>query len=189
MEAWYVLYTKPRSELRVANALRTRGLTTFLPLPTDRSVGRRVPLFPSYVFVQCDLAQTGVSALKFIPGLCRVLSFGGKPAVVPRQAIELIQDEMLKLEEAGGLPLHRFSPGDEVIVQEGPLVGLYGIFQGPVGPSERVHILLRFLGNANRTEVPVRMLRPAAGGDDRIWRRRGTRGGGRRVHYSDSLPL
>jgi transcriptional antiterminator RfaH len=188
MEAWYALYTKPHSELRVAHALTTRGFNMFLPLLAARPAQRPLPLFPSYLFVRCDLAKTGISALEWIPGLCRVLSFEGKPAVVPDRAIEMIRAELRRFEDQGGLPHHPFKPGDEVIVEEGPLVGLRGVFQGPVGPTERVHILLRFLGQANRTEVPVSMLRLASEENDRTWRRRGTRGGGRRVRYTGSPP-
>jgi len=188
MEAWYALYTKPNSELRVAHALTSRGFTAFLPLLPSRPPERLLPLFPAYLFVRCDLATTGISALEWIPGLCRVLSFEGKPAVVPDQAIQMIQDELRRIEEEGGLPSHPFKPGDEVVVDEGPLAGLRGVFQGPAGPAERVHILLRFLGQANRTQVPVSILRPASEEYDRTWRRRGTRGRGRRVHYAGSLP-
>jgi transcriptional antiterminator RfaH len=188
MEAWYALYTKPHSELRVAHALTTRGFTAFLPLLSEQPAERDLPLFPSYLFVRCDLAATGISVLEWLPGLCRVLSFEGKPAVVPDQAIEMIRGELRRIEEEGGLPRHPFKPGDEVIVDEGPLAGLHGIFQGPMGPAERVHILLSFLGQANRTEVPVSMLRLASEGYDRPWRRRGTRGAGRRIRYTGSPP-
>jgi transcriptional antiterminator RfaH len=186
MEAWYALYTKPNSELRVARALTIQGFTTFLPLLPGRPGERAVPLFPTYMFVQCDLAVVGISALEWTPGLCRVLSFGGKPASVPDQAIELIRAELSRIEEQGGLPGHPFKPGDEVIVDDGPLAGLRGVFQGPVGPAERVYILLRFLGHVNRTEVPVGMLRLAS--EDYVWtgQRRGTRGRGRRIRYAGS---
>jgi transcriptional antiterminator RfaH len=189
MEAWYALYTKPHSELRVAHALTTRGLASFVPLVTDCSTRRVLPFFPSYLFVRCDLSQTGISALEWIPGLCRVLSVEGKPAVVPDQAVAMIRDELLRIEEAGGLPPHSFKPGDEVLVEDGPLAGLRGVFQGPVGPTERVRILLHFLGQSNRAEVPMRMLRPAYAGDDRVWRRRGTRGRGRHIRNAGSPPL
>ena len=187
MEAWYALYTKPNSELRVAQTLTSRGFTAFLPLLDARAAERSTPLFPSYLFVQCDLATTGISAMEWVPGLCSVLSFDGRPAVVPDQAIEMIQAELHRIEEEGGLPRHPFKPGDEVIVEEGPLAGLCGVFQGPVGPAERVHILLRFLGQANRAEVPVTMLRPACGDYDRTWFRRGTRGRRRRIRYAGPL--
>jgi transcriptional antiterminator RfaH len=188
MKAWYALFTKPRSELRVAHTLSARGFTPFLPLITARSGQRVVPLFPSYLFVQCDTSATGISALEWIPGLCRVVNFDGKPAVIPERAIDMIRAELSRIEEEGGLPDHPFKPGDEVIVEDGPLSGLRGVFQGPVGPAERVHILLHFLGQVNRAEVPVSILRPASEEFDRGWRRRGTRGRGRRIRYADLLP-
>ena len=189
VEAWYALYTKPNSERRVAHVLTARGFTAFLPLLAALPSERAVPLFPSYLFLRCDLATTGVSAVEWVPGLCRVLCFGGEPAVVPNQAIEMIRAELCRIEEAGGLPRHLFKPGDEVIVEEGPLAGLRGVFQGPLGPAERVHILLRFLGQANRAEVPVSMLRPAGEEYERTARCRGTRGKGRRIHYAGPLSL
>jgi transcriptional antiterminator RfaH len=188
MEAWYALHTKPNSEHRVAHALTTRGFTAFLPLLAVRPAERAVPLFPSYLFVQCDLGITGISALEWVPGLLRVLGFDGKPAVVPNQAIEMIRAELRRIDENGGLPGHAFKLGDEVIVEEGPLAGLRGVFQGPAGATERVHILLHFLGQANRAVVPVSMLRPAHGDVEPPWRRRGTRGGGRRIHYAGPPP-
>jgi transcriptional antiterminator RfaH len=188
MEPWLVLFTKPRSELRVARTLSVRGFNAFLPFITPRPGQRPVPLFPSYLFVRCDASVAAVSALEWTPGLCRVVSFDGKPAVIPDRAIDTIRAELLRIEAVGGLPDHPFKAGDEVIVAGGPLDGLRGIFQGPVGPSERVHILLHFLGQVNRTEVPVNMLRLASEDWSRVWRRRGTRGRGRRIRHVDPQP-
>lgn len=187
MEAWYALYTKPHAEKRVERALVLRGFTAFLPLFSPRGDGRVQPFFPSYLFVHCDLAKIGISSLQWTPGLSHVLSFDGAPAVVPDNAIDLIRAELSKIEAEGGLPAHLFRPGDEVYIDGGPLDGLRGIFQGPVGPAERVRILLHFLGQVNRTEVPVSMLRPASDADSRIWRRRGTRGRGRQIQYKSPL--
>jgi transcription antitermination factor NusG len=102
---------------------------------------------------------------------------------VPEAAITLIREQVAQFEAAGGLPAHTFKPGDDVVVEEGPLAGLRGVFQGPPGPAERVYILLHFLGQANRTEVPVAMLQhaPEEGGAGR----RGTRGRGRRIRYKE----
>jgi hypothetical protein len=60
---------------------------------------------------------------------------------------------------------------------------LRGVFQGPLGPAERVRILVRFLGETNRAEVPIEALRKASDEDTTPRRRRGTRGGGRKIHY------
>ena len=186
MEAWYALYTNPRSEARVARTLTARGFSVFLPLLPARPNKHVRPLFPTYLFLRCDLASVGLSTLQWISGLRRVLSFGGRPAVVPEEAIQLIRACLREAEAAGGLPNHPFKPGDEVVVEEGPLAGLYGIFQGPTGPAERVHILLRFLGYANRTEIPVSMLRRTENGPDSQRWRRGTRGRGRHIRYGEA---
>lgn len=188
MEAWYALYTKPHSELRVAHTLTVRGFTSFVPLIPLRTGQRVVPLFPSYLFVHCDTTAISLSTLEWIPGLSRVVSFEGKPAIIPDQAVEMIRAELRRIEEEGGLPDHPFKPGDEIVVREGPLAGLRGVFQGTVGSAERVRILLHFLGQVNRAEVPVSMLRLASEEYDRSWRRRGTRGRGRRIRYAGAQP-
>lgn len=183
MDAWYALYTKPNAEAQVARALMTRGLSVFLPLLPQRADGRIRPLFPAYLFVRCDLSEVGIDTLLWIPGLRRLLSLDGRPAVVPDAAIQLIEAGLREIEAAGGLPQHHFQPGDTVVIDTGPLAGLRGIFQGPVGPAERVRILIRFLGETNRAEVPVEALRAASDDDHLPVRRRGTRGRGRHIHY------
>lgn len=188
MEAWYALYTKPNAEAQVARALAARGFVPFLPTLPARGEGRGRPLFPAYLFVRCDLAVAGLDDLRWIPGLRRILSFGSRPAVVPDEAIALIQAGLAEIEAAGGLPRHRFKPGDVVVIDRGPLAGLRGIFQGPTGPAERVRILVRFLGETNRAELPVEALRAADDGDDFRPRRRGTRGRGRQIRYANSEP-
>jgi transcriptional antiterminator RfaH len=180
MEAWYALHTKPNAEAQVARTLTARGFTAFLPLLPTRADGRIRALFPAYLFVRCDLTAVGLDNLQWIPGLRRILSFGGRPAVVPDKAIAMIEAELREIEAAGGLPKHSFKPGDTVIIDQGPLAGLRGIFQGPVGAAERVHILIRFLGETNRAELPVEALR-AAGDEDFRPHRRGTRGHGRPI--------
>lgn len=184
MKAWYALYTKPNAEAQVARALEARGFEFFLPLlPPSGLQGRAQPLFPSYLFVHCDLSEVVVDALQWLPGLRRIVGFTGKPAVVPPEAVDLMEHELAEIEAAGGLMKHHFKPGDTVVIDSGPLAGLRGVFQGPLGPAERVRILVHFLGETNRAEVPVEALRKASDDDFGPQRRRGTRGRGRRINY------
>ena len=184
MEAWYALYTKPNAEAQVARALEARGFRFFLPLlPPSGAQGRVQPLFPSYLFVYCNLSEVTADALQWLPGLRHIVGFAGKPAVVPLEAVEMMVQELAEIEAAGGLLKHPFKPGDMVVIDSGPLAGLRGVFQGPLGPAERVHILVRFLGETNRAEVPVEALRKASDEDSGPRRRRGTRGHGRRINY------
>jgi transcriptional antiterminator RfaH len=185
MEAWYALYTKPNAEAQVARNLLARGFTTFLPLLPTRPGERLQPLFPTYLFLRCDMETVGMADLFWIPGLRRIVSFNGRPAVVPDEAIELIRQRLAQIKAQGGLPCHHFKPGDKVVIEEGPLAGLEGIFQGPMGPAERVQVLIHFLGQVNRLDIPVSMLRAAPPEEFRA-RRRGTRGHGRHIHYHDT---
>ena len=183
MEAWYALYTKPNAEAQVARALEARGFRYFLPmLAPTKPDARPQPLFPSYLFALCDLSTVGVEQLEFLPGLRRIVSFSGRPAALSQEAIDLMARELDEIEAAGGLRKHQFKPGDAVVIDSGPLAGLRGVFQGPLGPAERVRILVRFLGETNRVEAPLEAVRKA-GDDDMLRRRRGTRGRGRRINY------
>jgi transcriptional antiterminator RfaH len=184
MDAWYALYTKPNAEASVARALEARGFQFFLPLlPPSGPQGRPQPLFPSYLFVCCDLSEVNVERLEFLPGLRHIVAFANKPAVISQEAIDMMERELNEIEAAGGVLKHSFKPGDTVVIDTGPLAGLRGVFQGPLGPSERVRILVRFLGETNRAEVPVAALRKASAEDAPPRRQRGTRGRGRKIHY------
>ena len=57
---WYVVYTKPKWEKKVAERLNAIGVIAYCPLITkerqwsDRKKIVHVPLFNSYIFVQID---------------------------------------------------------------------------------------------------------------------------------------
>jgi len=183
MEAWYAIHTKPRQEEVAAGQLGRRGVEVFLPRVTERRRGeppRVRPFFPGYLFVRADLEAVGISALQWVPGVCRLVAFGGVPARVPEAAIALIRRQLAQIEAQGGFPRMRFRPGERVRVREGPLAGLEGIFEGPAGPAERVRILLRFLGECNRAVVPLDMLEGVA---PRPHPPRRTRGKGRKIRW------
>ncbi len=186
MLSWYALHTKPHAETRVARVLIGRGFEVFLPLLPTPLTEPIQPLFPAYLFVHCDLEEVSLDRLLWIPGLRRIVAFGGRPAIVPEAAIALIRSQLAQIEAQGGLPTHNFKPGDPVTIEEGPLAGLRGIFQGPLGPAERVHILIRFLGQVNRAEVPVSVLRAAPEQPEKPPHHRGTRGHGRRIRSHDA---
>lgn len=179
MDAWYALYAKPRQEALVARQLAERGIETFFPqfVERRRDGERPVSLFPCYLFARVDLDVVGRSVLLWTPGLRGVVSFGGVPARVSEAAIGLVRKQLAALEAAGGFPQTRFRPGERVRIREGPLAGLEAIFEEP-RPAERVRILVRFLGQANRAVVPLEVLEAV---EKRPHPPRRTRGHGRRI--------
>ena len=58
--SWYVVYTKPKWEKKVAERLNEIGITAYCPFITkvsqwsDRKKKIEVPLFNSYIFVKID---------------------------------------------------------------------------------------------------------------------------------------
>jgi transcription antitermination factor NusG len=165
---WYALNTLPRAEQTVAQGLMRweppRQVSVYLPMlpPLKRSgkVMPPTPLFPGYLFCRCDLAELPLSALRWLPGLRCVVGFDHEPAIVPDEAIQLIQERLAAIRQTGIWPLYPFRPGDMVQIKAGPLQGLLAVFNGPVHPVERVRILIEFLGRVNEVEVSPDLLEP-----------------------------
>jgi transcriptional antiterminator RfaH len=158
--AWYAVQTKPRREERVLYWIRTRaGLPIFLPkVETLRRRGpRRVvavePLFPSYVFVHMALEPRAWQAVKWAPGVRRILGTDDVPIPVPPEAIRLLRDRCGEGEIVRWEP--GFRPGERVRVARGPFEGLVGILERPATRGHRVRVLLQLLGCATPVEMDV----------------------------------
>lgn len=183
---WYVIHTKPTRELLVSGLIEDQlGLPVYLPevIETRRGKKRRAALFPRYLFVHADLDQTSSQALNSLPGVIHLVSFGGLPQSIPHREIEALRARLDALNAQGGLPTHPFHPGDEVRLLDGPLQGLDAVFIGPMTPSQRVRVLLDFLGTEREAEVALESIERIA-----LPRRsRRTRGKGRRIRTQSAL--
>src|SRR5208282_6548405 len=95
---WYALYTSPRHEKRVAEQIKQRRISCFLPLYRsvrrwkDRRKELELALFPGYVFVRLAL-QDRLKVLQ-LPSAVRLVSFYGQPAVVPEAEIEGLRQRL-----------------------------------------------------------------------------------------------
>ena len=95
---WYVVYTKPKWEKKVAEKLTQAGIECYCPLITqikqwsDRKKKVEVPLFNSYVFVQ--LPEADRNTVFAVPGVVRYLFWLGKPAIVRDEEINIIKKSL-----------------------------------------------------------------------------------------------
>ena len=94
---WYILYTRAKTELKVAALLKRNKIDSFIPVYYQEMQSfRRVinrserPVFPSYVFVQTD-AQSIHSLLK-IPNVISLVYQLTSPAIISSDEIEYIKD-------------------------------------------------------------------------------------------------
>lgn len=98
MKNWYVVYTKPKWEKKVAEKLTEIGIECYCPLITqikewsDRKKKIEVPLFNSYVFVQ--LEEGDRNSVFQVPGVVRYLFWLGKPAIVRDEEINVIKTSL-----------------------------------------------------------------------------------------------
>ena len=93
-ERWYTLYTKPNAEYQVANALKQRGIQTYLPeieLAKPQQGRKKKPFFPCYLFIRVDFEAIELSAVQWTPGLRRIVSFGDQPMPLPDDLITLVR--------------------------------------------------------------------------------------------------
>ena len=186
---WYVVHTKPTREIMVSGLLEEQlKLTVYLPevIETRRNKKRRAPLFPSYLFVQASLAEVPTQAINSLPGVLKLVSFGGIPKALPAREIEALRQHLNDLNAQGGLPTHSFRPGDEIRLKDGPLEGLEAVFLGPMTPSQRVRVLLDFLGTQREAEVALDSIERVTPPPQRGRR---TRGKGRQIRSQHDVDV
>ena len=125
---WFVVYTKPQQELKVAEQLTTMVITNYCPTITlvkqysDRKKKVTKPLLSSYVMVQ--LEQNQREKVFACIGIVRYLFFLGKPAVVPASEINLMQDHLNGVYNDSKVTT--LSVGDSHTITEGPFSGVSG---------------------------------------------------------------
>lgn len=128
---WYVIYTKPRNEKKVAERLQQIGITVYCPMVTmikqwsDRKKKVQIPLMNSYVFVCLEDKER--AKVFQISGVVRYLFWLGKPAMVREEEISALQEglkETMTSFEVKGLKV-----GDLLPISSGPFQGKEGIIK------------------------------------------------------------
>ena len=140
---WYVVYTKPKWEKKVAEQLLQKGIECYCPLVTqikqwsDRKKKVEVPLFNSYVFVR--LAEKERNLVFQSSGVVRYLFWLGKPAIVRDEEIDTIQ-KWLSSPDQYEIAVASVQVGDRLVLESGPFKSQEAIVQ-EVNKSNYVLVL------------------------------------------------
>jgi transcription antitermination factor NusG len=127
---WFALQTKPRNEKQVERLLTHKGYECCLPMYrqkrrwSDRVIEVELPLFPMYVF--CRFNSSAIGKAISTPGVTRIVGFGGQPAEVGVEEMEVLQ--LLSQSRLLREPWAYIPNGTLVQVETGPLTGAQGIF-------------------------------------------------------------
>ncbi len=123
-----MIYTIPRNEKKVHHELTQRQVESFLPLQAvvrlwgNRKQKLDVPLFPNYLFV--NIARDKLWSILSIKGVVRYVSYGGAPAAISNEEIEIIRKLLVYNAEITTKEL--YNVGERVRVKHGPFAGLEG---------------------------------------------------------------
>lgn len=130
--SWYVVYTKPKWEKKVAEKLNQIGIECYCPLIiqikqwSDRKKKIEVPLFNSYVFVQLeDIDRNSVFQ---IAGVIRYLFWLGKPAIVRDEEIDIIKNS-LNSSNVSDVSVSSIQVGDRIKLESGAFSNQEAIVQ------------------------------------------------------------
>jgi transcriptional antiterminator RfaH len=167
MPCWYVIHTKPQQEDRAEYNLRAWHVETFSPKIKSRQhnkfTGKATyvsrPLFPRYIFARFKAGALW-HKVSFTRGVHSVVCMDGRPTPVDDEIIEMIQSQK---GEDGFIRTDKvLHPGDKVMISEGPLRNMVGIFEGRLKDDERVSILLTTVSYQSRVVIELAAVRKAS---------------------------
>jgi transcriptional antiterminator NusG len=160
---WYAIYTSANHEKKAAAEISRSGVESFLPVYrtsrrwSDRRVELELPLFQSYVFVHLSLSDR-LKVLQ-VPGVVRLVGFGGLPAPLPDDQMQALRAGLNGQLRAEPHPF--LTAGRRVRLRDGPLMGMQGILLRRKGKF-RVVISIGLIQRALSVDVDVADIEPAS---------------------------
>lgn len=129
---WYALSVRSRHEFVVHDALRQKGIETFLPFVTrtrqwkDRKTTVEFPLFPGYLFVSIlPHPEQFMKVVKVRGSVTFISLVPGYPTPIPSGEIDSLK---IVLDSGSAFDVYpQFKEGARVRIKKGPLSGAEGI--------------------------------------------------------------
>ncbi len=160
--AWYCVRSQPKHEhIAALHLTKDQALEVYLPRIRFKRATRRGPvwfteaLFPNYLFVRFELAQS-LRRVCHTRGVRGVVHFGHRWPVVPEAVVREMREAL------GNEQVHvireSLQPGEEVRITGSAFDGLRGIVTRVIPSRERVAVLLDFLGRQTTVELPAETL-------------------------------
>jgi transcriptional antiterminator RfaH len=146
MKSWYAVSTKLRCEASARASLDRLGVEAFLPMLREQKALhgkcclRTLPLFPGYLFAKFDVSSQ-LRAVAYAQGVKSIVTFGSGPSMVDESMIQAIRSQCT--DGVLELSVSRFSHGQVVRIQDGPLCGLEAVFEKKLDGTSRVVLLLK----------------------------------------------
>lgn len=140
---WYVVYTTPRWEKKVALLLLAKGIDHYCPLNkvtkqwSDRRKIVIEPLFKGYVFVRVKELEKW--EIKNVEGILNYVYWQGKPAVVKDKEIDTIKKFLQEFTDVQVIN-PQLAVNNKVLIRQGVLMNYQGIVIEVSGSRAKVKI-------------------------------------------------
>jgi len=153
---WFILQFKPNAHHQAAKNLIRQGFEIFLPLhdTTSRKLSRFIdtskPLFPGYMFIKFDKAESKWRKINNTYGVSHLITFNSVLKSIPTSFI----DSLMKRYDSSGklLPMTKFKKGDRVKVLGGPFADFFATVE-KYEADQRIWILMDLMGRKTNIQT------------------------------------
>jgi len=150
---WFILQYKPNAHHKAIKNLNRQGFETFLPLfdatarKLSRFVNTSIPLFPGYMFVRFDKAESEWHKINNSYGVSRLITFDSNLKSIPTSFV----DHLMKRYDLSGklIPIQKLKKGDHVTVLKGPFANFMATVE-KYEADQRIWILMDLMGRKTK---------------------------------------
>ena len=161
---WFILQFKSNSHHLAAKNLTRQGFETFLPLndttsrKSSRFINTAQPLFPGYMFITFDRAESKWHKINNTYGVSRLITFNSILKSIPTAFV----DSLMKRYDLSGklLPMQKLKKGDQVKVLKGPFANFIATIE-TYETDQRIWILMDLMGRKTKIQTPSDALQPS----------------------------
>ena len=154
---WFILQFKSNSHHQAAKNLNRQGFETFLPLhdttsrKSSRFINTSKPLFPGYMFIKFDRAESEWHKINNTYGVSRLITFNSILKSIPT----IFVDNLMKRYDLSGklLPIQKLKKGDQVTVLKGPFANFIATVE-KYEADQRIWILMDLMGRKTKIQTP-----------------------------------
>ena len=161
---WFILQFKSNAHHQANKNLNQQGFETFLPLhdTTSRNASRFInakrPLFPGYMFITFDRADSKWHKINNTYGVSRLVTFNSSLRSIP----DIFVTNLMKRCDLSGnlLPIKKLKKGDQVKLIKGPFVNLAATIE-KYEDDQRIWVLMDLMGRVTKIHTSSDALQPS----------------------------
>ena len=153
---WFILQFKPNAHHQANKNLNNQGFETFLPLHsiTSRKASRFInasrPLFPGYMFITFNKANTEWHKINNTFGVSRLVTFNSVLKSIP---ITFVENFMKRYDSSGKLlPIQKMKKGDKIKILKGPFANFIATVE-EYESEQRIWILMDLMGRKTKIQA------------------------------------